>query len=55
MRMRGVKTGFFHRRGCEYRQEWMRMISEYTEEDANSFNEGARPLRGADADGKKEA
>jgi hypothetical protein len=32
------------------------MVSEYTEEDANSFGEGARPLRGADAEwgaGKK--
>ncbi len=40
MRMRGVKTGFFHRSGCECIQEWMRMDSEYTEEDANSFGEG---------------
>ncbi len=26
------------------------MVSEYTKEDANSFGEGARPLRGADAE-----
>lgn len=38
--MRGIKSGFFHRSGCEYIQEWMRMVSEYTEEDANSFREG---------------
>src|SRR5258705_17549 len=37
MGMKGVKSGFFHRSGCEYLQEWMRMVSEYTEEDANSF------------------
>jgi len=30
------------------------MVSEYTEEDANSFGEGARPLRGADAEWGRE-
>jgi hypothetical protein len=35
--MKGVKSGLFHRSGCEYIQEWMRMVSEYTLEDANSF------------------
>src|ERR1700674_1695274 len=29
MRMKGLKTGFFPRRGCEYIQECLRMISEY--------------------------
>ena len=42
-----VKSGLFHRSGCEYIQEWMRMVSEYTKEDANNFGEGARPLRGS--------
>ncbi len=57
MRMRGAKSGFFHRSGCEYIQEWMRMVSEYTEEDANSFGERARSLRGLtpSGGGEKEA
>ncbi len=33
-----VKTGILHRRGCEYIQEWMRTVSEYTEDDANGFS-----------------
>jgi hypothetical protein len=33
--MRQVKTGILHSRGCEYIQEWMRTVSEYTEDDAN--------------------
>jgi hypothetical protein len=32
-----VKTGILHRRGCEYIQEWMQTVSEYTEDDANGF------------------
>ena len=46
-----VKSRLFHRSGCEYIQEWMRMVSEYTKEDANSFGEGARPLRGLTTSG----
>jgi hypothetical protein len=30
------------------------MVSEYTKEDVNSFGEGARPLRGADAEWGRE-
>ena len=41
MRMKVVKSVFFHRSGCEYIQEWMRMVSENTKEDANGFGEGA--------------
>lgn len=37
MRMKGAKSGVFHGSGCEYIQKWMRMVSEYTEEDANGF------------------
>jgi hypothetical protein len=52
--MRVVKSGVFHRSGCEYIQERMRMVSEYTEVVANSFCEGAksaaRARRGATKD-----
>jgi hypothetical protein len=41
MRLRGVKSEIFHRSGCDYIQEWMRLISENTEEDANGFEEDA--------------
>jgi hypothetical protein len=40
MRLRAVKLGVFHRSGCEYAQEWVRTISDFTEDDANSFDEG---------------
>lgn len=41
MRMKGARSGFFHRSGCEYIQESMRMISDFTEDDANSFDQAA--------------
>ncbi len=44
--MRGGKSGFFHRSACEYIQEWMRMVSEYTEEDANGFGGGRWAIAG---------
>ena len=37
MRMERVESGVFYRRGCEYIQEWVRMVSEYTGVVANSF------------------
>jgi hypothetical protein len=44
MRLRGVKSGIFHRSRCEYIQEWMRLVSEKTEEDATSFDERAASI-----------
>ena len=44
--MRADESGLFHRRRCEYIQEWMRMVSEYTEEDANGFWRGRRVTAG---------
>ena len=41
------KSGFFQRSGCEYVQEWMRMVSEYTEVVANSFGESTEAAAGA--------
>ncbi len=40
--MEGIKPGVFHIRRREYIQEWMRTISEYTEEDANDFGRNVK-------------
>ena len=45
MRLRSVKSGIFHRSGCDYIQDWMRLVSEYTEEDATGFGGGAAMKR----------
>src|SRR6266508_3451988 len=38
MRLRGVKKGIFHTRGCECVQKSMRLVSEYTSVVATSFD-----------------